>query len=1143
MRRLAAVALVLILVATLGWAADITVENIVQLKNLGFSDAEVKAEIEKAGSTYRLAPADVETLKKAGVGADLLGFMQGPTGGPLTIEGIVTMVQDRRSAEEIMQAITQSGMALGLTPAQALDLGRKDVPLAVLLALKGRPLGADDLKRLAGTGLKEDGYVALASLVGFGDQRPTAGEALELLQAGVPKPVVAMFREGRRPVATKSTAGGLREYRHVGKQFALRYPPEWRMVRTLDQGTVTYAATPESGKTQADDLEVCFEVGLLHVDGAITDPDRTAIENLRHLLPLLRAEEPNMKIQGNIEAAPLGQLSGARQRFEGQLRDKAGSFTTDIYLASKNGVTYMAICRAPSERFASYRAAFEQIRTESVFGRLGRSQQNRPLGSSELVERYKRSVVSVLAHRGDGRLGSGTGFIIHSDGYVATNAHVVLDEEGRPAPRYTVQWDSGLGIKEVEAELIGWRREQERMFFHWESDVALLKLPPGDYTATPLTPLEEVRLGNPVVAIGFPQRFHFDTLNIFVTGGVVTRFNRNREGHIDSIFTDAKIAKGSSGGPCFSRVTGGVIGQNTFGMPIQVEGEGQKFNELVGYSGVIPVHYLMDRFPLVAELGLGMDPGLDFMDTYALASLLLNRHPGDDARRLADRAVRLRADSADARYLHGSCLLRTEGLSAALKAFDGALKADPRHMDTLLTLSQIHLGTEDFVQASQYADRAVQAHPKLWRTHYNRAQLHLTLGRYDDALRSANTAKSLARNVLAEPCILAGQILYAKGDLDAGRREFETAARIHPTNLTARFGIGEYFERQKNYASALLEYGKLERQFANNPILMARLARCYKQMRRWDKAWSQYVATLSRYKELGANPTEEIYFDMGYIAWNIQRNKGQAIPFYAEYLAFHGDSPRAHQVHLLLGDLFRDSGDPGAGIAYGHLSRARTLSPESKEIRDALEKRPLRPLSIPDMGAMLNQFGYHPSVVADIVLVTKLNIKFDVENEQHIGLLKEHKIPMVVVRAILISNQRQGAAQALGGQAPAAGAQPANAPEPQAAAPAAAQANTAGPPAAVAPLVGTWKGKTSIVFMKYELTLTFAANGQYTLQSNDLNDGTSMTTVGIFSTTGSNIKMVTDEGNRMESPYQIAGNRLVLNRVLGYIRPITFTKQ
>jgi hypothetical protein len=29
----------------------------------------------------------------------------------------------------------------------------------------------------------------------------------------------------------------------------------------------------------------------------------------------------------------------------------------------------------------------------------------------------------------------------------------------------------------------------------------------------------------------------------------------------------------------------------------------------------------------------------------------------------------------------------------------------------------------------------------------------------------------------------------------------------------------------------------------------------------------------------------------------------------------------------------------------------------------------------------------------------------------------------------------------------------------------------------------------------------------------------------------------------MESPYRITGNRLMLERVLGYIRPITFTKQ
>ncbi len=1143
MRRLAPVVLVVAVLAGLAWAAQISVENVIQLKQLGFTDSEVKAEIARGGGTYNLTAGDLEKLKKAGVGEDLLKFMQGPSNEPLTVDAIAAMAAEGRPTVEILRAIAKSNASLTLTPAQALDLSRRGIPSAVMMAIKGKSLGSEDLKRLTGDGLSEEGFTILASIVGFDEQRPGAGQALELLQAGVPNAIVALFREGKKPESTDRRVDGRGEYQHVGKQFILRFPADWNVVRSLDQGMVTYAVTPERGATQADDLNVCFEVGLLFLSGGIAERGQDVAATLRNILPLLRYDEPGVAPRGEIQKVRLGALDAATIRFEGELKDKTGPFVMDVCLASQDEIHFMAVCRAPKESFATHEPTFDRIRQESDFGLVQRSARSRTLDASDLLDRYKASVVSVLSHF-DNALGSGTGFIIHPDGYVATNAHVVLDDDGRPAPRYTVQWDQSVPRKELEAQLLGWQLGEQRMFMHWRADVALLKLPAGQYPATPLTPIDEVRLGDPVVAVGFPQRFHFDTLNIFITGGVVTRFNRSREGHIDSIFTDAKIAKGNSGGPCFSRVTGGVIGQNTYGMPIQTDQENVKLNELVGYSGVIPVRYLMDRFPLVAELGLPADPELDFLDSYALARFLLNRHPGDDARRVATRAVNLRSDSADARFLLGSCLLSTEGLEAATKAFDQAVAVDPDHMETLLTLCQVHMATGDVVQASRCAERAATAHPKTWRTHFAKGELFLTLGRHDEALRSANTAKSLVHGVLPEPCILAGQILYAKGDLDAGRREFEEATRIHPSNLVARLGVGEYFERKENYMSALLEYGKLEQEFAGNPLVMERMGRSYKQLKRWDKATEYYVRALSRSKELGATPAEETYFELGYIVWNVQRNRNSAIPIYAEYLAYHGGSSRAHEAHVQLADIYRDWGQAQVGVAYGHLSRASTLSPDTAAIREAMDKLARHSMSIDDISFMLNNVGYHPAVVADIVQVSKLNFRVDLENEQHIAMLQERKIPVIVVQAIVISNRRLGTDQAApdppaakpGQQKPAGPAKPAQVPD--------APPAQAGPPQVLAALAGTWTGaiNVNIANMKLKLVLTFNATGQYTLVTH-YNDGTVFTSPGTYVATGASIRFVDENGTSWETTYQLAGEKLVIQEIIPHPRPITFTKQ
>jgi len=75
MRRLVFIASAVVLFAGFVWAAQITVENVIQLKQLGFADSEVKAEIEKSGARYNLTAGDIEQLKEAGVGEDLLKFM------------------------------------------------------------------------------------------------------------------------------------------------------------------------------------------------------------------------------------------------------------------------------------------------------------------------------------------------------------------------------------------------------------------------------------------------------------------------------------------------------------------------------------------------------------------------------------------------------------------------------------------------------------------------------------------------------------------------------------------------------------------------------------------------------------------------------------------------------------------------------------------------------------------------------------------------------------------------------------------------------------------------------------------------------------------------------------------------------------
>src|SRR4051812_13115245 len=143
-------------------------------------------------------------------------------------------------------------------------------------------------------------------------------------------------------------------------------------------------------------------------------------------------------------------------------------------------------------------------------------------------------------------VGTGSGFVISSDGYIVTNAHVVEGSNGQ------IKAKIGDG-KTLAAKLVG----QDA-----STDLALLKV-----NATNLKPLalgdsSQVQVGDPAYAIGNP--FGLDRT---LTTGVISALQREIQSpngfSIDDVLqTDAAINPGNSGGPLFNGA-GQVIGVNS----------------------------------------------------------------------------------------------------------------------------------------------------------------------------------------------------------------------------------------------------------------------------------------------------------------------------------------------------------------------------------------------------------------------------------------------------------------------------------------------------------------------------------------------------------------------------------------------------
>ena len=153
--------------------------------------------------------------------------------------------------------------------------------------------------------------------------------------------------------------------------------------------------------------------------------------------------------------------------------------------------------------------------------------------------------------------GVGSGFIVSSDGYVLTNAHVVAD-----ASEVIVTLTDR---REFPAKVIGIDKA---------SDVALIKIAATGLPTVRFGDASKLRPGQWAIAIGSP--FGFENS---VTAGVISALGRplsdgSQTGYVTFIQTDAAVNPGNSGGPLFN-IDGEVIGMNS-----------QIYSRTGGYMGV-----------------------------------------------------------------------------------------------------------------------------------------------------------------------------------------------------------------------------------------------------------------------------------------------------------------------------------------------------------------------------------------------------------------------------------------------------------------------------------------------------------------------------------------------------------------------------
>lgn len=183
----------------------------------------------------------------------------------------------------------------------------------------------------------------------------------------------------------------------------------------------------------------------------------------------------------------------------------------------------------------------------------------------DMLEFFKRFGLPVppnmprQAPRGGGRpqpeeqpRGVGSGFILSTDGFIMTNAHVV---DGADEVVVTL-----TDKREFKARIVGADKR---------TDVAVVKIDAAGLPAVKIGDVSRLKVGEWVMAIGSP----FGLENT-VTAGIVSAKQRDTGDYLPLIQTDVAINPGNSGGPLIN-LRGEVVGINS-----------QIYSRSGGYMGI-----------------------------------------------------------------------------------------------------------------------------------------------------------------------------------------------------------------------------------------------------------------------------------------------------------------------------------------------------------------------------------------------------------------------------------------------------------------------------------------------------------------------------------------------------------------------------
>lgn len=316
--------------------------------------------------------------------------------------------------------------------------------------------------------------------------------------------------------------------------------------------TSEHSEASERSKTEIEDEVKTETESKTEDDSEAEDKSESETESKDELEAESKDEVDTTDQNNSIDDEKAEESTESKKEKKSQIKtgkNRFATFASLVAVALSGTALYYAYNRPTTSIFHSSNSASNNAATFAE-------------GSiSEIANSVSKSVVSIITNTsttgsfftGQVSQAAGTGFILSSDGYIATNKHVVAN-----ATKIGVILDDGSTYEDVE--LIGTDPI---------NDFAIIKIKDvKDLTPIKIGDSKTTNIGQQVVAIGNA----LGTYQNSVTSGIISGKGRSLtasdssrttyETLSDMIQTDAAINGGNSGGPLVN-AAGEVIGINT----------------------------------------------------------------------------------------------------------------------------------------------------------------------------------------------------------------------------------------------------------------------------------------------------------------------------------------------------------------------------------------------------------------------------------------------------------------------------------------------------------------------------------------------------------------------------------------------------